>query len=200
MEVYFIRHGQTTSNAAATHAGWAPVELTDKGKKQAEETREILKNVVFDRIYVSDLVRTRQTADILFPDREWILESRMREHGVGILEYQKVSDCIEKYGQSYMDARTRDDFSAYQGETAEEMADRVNDFMKSLEQAAEEENSPEKAAVVCHAGSIYYALCYALGLRLPKKKILLSNCSVSKFRWEDGLWKVELWNVIGKIE
>lgn len=200
MEVYFIRHGQTTSNAAATHAGWAPVELTEKGKKQAGETGKILENVVFDRIYVSDLVRTRQTADILFPGREWILESRMREHGVGILEYQKVSDCIEKYGQSYLDARSRDDFSPYQGETAEEMAHRVNDFMKSLEQAAEEANPPGKVAVVCHAGSIYYALCYALGLSLPKKKMLLDNCSVSKLRWKEGLWEMELWNATGKIE
>lgn len=195
MELYLIRHGQTTSNVEVSHAGWAPVELTDLGRQQAAQAGEWLKKIVFDRLYCSDLLRAQQTADIMFPGQKRILDRRMREHGVGILQYQKVSDCRKKYGQVYLDARARDDFSAYQGESAEMTAERVADFMKSMEQVAKEEQL-EKVAVVCHEGSIFYALSYALGMKLPKRKLPLTNCSVSKFRYENGEWRVAFWNLV----
>lgn len=196
MELYWIRHGQTISNVEVSHGGWAPISLTGLGRQQAARAGERLKDMTFDRLYVSDLVRTQETADIIFLERDRILDSRIREHSVGILEYQKVSECTKKYGQPYLDARERDDFSSYGGESAGMIADRVADFMKSMEQLAAE-NPTWKVAVVAHEGSIFYALCYILGMGLPKKKLPVTNCSISKFLYQDGLWKVGVWNYSG---
>ncbi len=200
MDVYLIRHGQTTTNAEKAHAGWAPAELTEEGRIQAERTRQLLKENDFDRVYVSDLVRTRQTADIIFPGKEHILDRRIRERHVGILEFQKISDCIEKYGAQYLDARARRDFSAFQGETDKQLAGRVGDFMRFLEQIAMEENPPKKTAVVCHGGSIYHMFRYVFDTKMTEERLTVKNCSISKFIWENGRWKMVFWNLDGTIE
>ena len=67
MDLYMIRHGESLANFTGTHAGWAPVPLTEKGEAQAEAARRHVRNLTFDRLYVSDVRRAQQTADILFP-------------------------------------------------------------------------------------------------------------------------------------
>ena len=39
MDLYMIRHGESLANFTGTHAGWAPVPLTEKGEAQAEAAR-----------------------------------------------------------------------------------------------------------------------------------------------------------------
>ncbi|MBE6613626.1 MAG: histidine phosphatase family protein, partial [Ruminococcaceae bacterium] len=68
MKLYLIRHGQTTHNVTGQHQGWAPVRLTEAGMDMAREARKKLADIHFDRIHCSDLLRTRQTAELIFPD------------------------------------------------------------------------------------------------------------------------------------
>ena len=69
MKLYMIRHGQTTCNVAGKHQGWGPVSLSEKGFEQARKAKEYVRTVNYDKIFVSDLLRTRQTAEILFPEK-----------------------------------------------------------------------------------------------------------------------------------
>ena len=59
---YIIRHGQTPLNANDEIRGWLNVPLDDKGHKDARKMGEELKNEGIDCLYVSDLLRTRETA------------------------------------------------------------------------------------------------------------------------------------------
>jgi hypothetical protein len=68
LEVWIVRHGETRENITRTIAGHNTSGLTPLGHKQAECTAERLKGMKFKAVYVSDLVRTRQTA-------EWILKT-----------------------------------------------------------------------------------------------------------------------------
>ena len=61
MDLYMIRHGESLANFTGTHAGWAPVPLTEKGEAQAEAARRHVRNLTFDRLYVSDVRRRRRT-------------------------------------------------------------------------------------------------------------------------------------------
>jgi len=67
MQVYFIRHGQTNYNLLhlCNDVIEKPVALTEQGKRQAIAVAEKLQSVYFDKIIVSELPRTRQTADII---------------------------------------------------------------------------------------------------------------------------------------
>ncbi|MBB5265864.1 alpha-ribazole phosphatase [Catenibacillus scindens] len=62
MDIYLVRHGETSLNAAGAYYGAMDVELTPKGVVQAGEVGRYLRHISFDKIYISDKKRTRQTA------------------------------------------------------------------------------------------------------------------------------------------
>lgn len=64
---YMIRHGETTTNFEKLATGQLDIELTEKGKNQAEQCRDTIRSMELklDVILCSGLVRTKQTDDII---------------------------------------------------------------------------------------------------------------------------------------
>ena len=60
---YYLRHGETESNAALLVAGSLDVELTELGRKQAEDAAAALADEPITSIYSSPLKRARDTAE-----------------------------------------------------------------------------------------------------------------------------------------
>ncbi len=69
-----VRHAQSESNQYKFYAAATNVNLTEKGRRQAERTAEFLKNHHIDRAYTSPMVRVIQTAKPIVRDRGLILE------------------------------------------------------------------------------------------------------------------------------
>lgn len=72
---YFIRHGQTDLNLKGIVQGrGVNSPLNETGRKQAQAFYEAFKQVPFDKIYISTLLRTRQTVqpflDLGIPNEE----------------------------------------------------------------------------------------------------------------------------------
>lgn len=67
MKLYFVRHGHTNYNrfGIMNDDPSVDVHLTSKGLKQAKSASEQLKDTPLTHIYVSQLPRTRQTAEII---------------------------------------------------------------------------------------------------------------------------------------
>lgn len=67
MQVYFMRHGQTSYNLLhlCNDDIHKDVSLTETGRQQARIVADKLRDIHFDRIFVSQLPRTRQTAEII---------------------------------------------------------------------------------------------------------------------------------------
>ena len=59
---YYLRHGQTDSNAAGTIAGSLDVDLTPLGREQARTAAAALADRPITAIYASPLRRARETA------------------------------------------------------------------------------------------------------------------------------------------
>ncbi|MBQ5841097.1 MAG: histidine phosphatase family protein [Clostridia bacterium] len=59
--VYFIRHGESQANLEQRFAGSDDAPLTAKGREQARQTAEFLKDVPFTAVYASDLSRAYHT-------------------------------------------------------------------------------------------------------------------------------------------
>ncbi len=83
MKIYVMRHGQTTYNllGLCNDDLRDDVRLTELGIRQAEEAAEALKDTELEQIFVSELWRTRQTADIV-----------NRHHGVTITAHAGLND------------------------------------------------------------------------------------------------------------
>ena len=92
-KIYFVRHGESESNLKGTFAGQRENSpLTSKGKKQAGQaaTDLVSKGVKPKKIYVSPLLRTIETAQIIIQnaeltDTELIIDERIAEYDMGSL-------------------------------------------------------------------------------------------------------------------
>lgn len=82
---YVVRHGETEYNRKGLVHGITDSELTDKGKKQARDLAKELKNIEFDFAFSSDLLRAKNTADIIILEKNLEVETtkllRERSHG-----------------------------------------------------------------------------------------------------------------------
>lgn len=67
---YLFRHGETEANATEIVQGHLNSDLTENGKEKALQRAQDIVGVEFAHIFSSDLLRTKQTADILKQERE----------------------------------------------------------------------------------------------------------------------------------
>ncbi len=111
MDLYMIRHGESLANFTDTHAGWAPVPLTEKGEAQAEAARRHVRNLTFDRLYVSDVRRAQQTADILFPGVPRTFNTIIREINNTSMRGKTCDDMTALYGERYLACRKNFDYA-----------------------------------------------------------------------------------------
>jgi broad specificity phosphatase PhoE len=63
--VYFVRHGESVSNAGGLILGAAKTPLTERGLLQAESIAERCSRLTIDVILASPALRTRQTAEVI---------------------------------------------------------------------------------------------------------------------------------------
>ena len=73
--VLFIRHGATNGNLQHRYIGRTDEPLCPHGQALAAA----LAGVEADRIIVSPMLRTRQTAELMFPGRAYEIVDRLRE-------------------------------------------------------------------------------------------------------------------------
>lgn len=83
MNLYVVRHGQVPSNVEGIVSGWNDEQLTERGIEQVTKIRNELQNIKFDVVYSSPIDRAKQTAKIVTPQNEIILDSRLAERDPG---------------------------------------------------------------------------------------------------------------------
>ena len=190
--LYFVRHGEAESNANHFFAGQADVPLTALGIEQAKATAPLLAHIPFDKVFCSDLQRAKSTAALALPHCKCEYTAEIREISVGELAFQKIDLCAAKYGEVFLNARKNVDYSAFGGESYEELMARAQGF---LDRVAALENASVVGAF-CHGGLIRAAANCVLGrcaIAMP------DNCAIAKFACKDGKWTLCKWNVTVEI-
>ena len=112
--VYFV-HGTTYDNASGKCSGWKQVELNELGKEQAIKLGETVKNMKFDVIFTSDLVRAIDSSNLAFPNFDKIVDKRLRECNYGdydgenkdLVVYEEHIDESFPNGESLKDVEKR---------------------------------------------------------------------------------------------
>ncbi len=84
--IYIIRHGKTELNRANVLQGRSDHPLNDEGMRQAKAAADRLKEVCFDHVFSSPLIRAVQTAEIVAPDMTPMLDGRLIEMDYGPYE------------------------------------------------------------------------------------------------------------------
>lgn len=183
MQVYLIRHGETDYNVTHRFQGmWVESRLTENGKAQARAASALLKDIPFDKLYVSAAERTRETAALLFPERDdAVFYDELREVNVGSLADMMISEMKEKYGEVCTEALKRRDYSPFGGESAEDLKARAKAIMDKIVAMG-----GESIAVVSHGGTIRCLLWALTGIE-PDATALLPNCSFAAVEINNGV-------------
>lgn len=84
--IYIIRHGQTTMNRRQVLQGRSDHPLNEDGIKQAQYAAAALSGLFFDHVFTSPLKRAVQTAQIVAPDVEPVIDDRLIEMDYGPYE------------------------------------------------------------------------------------------------------------------
>ena len=101
--IYLMRHGADPSDR---YGGWSTYGLTEKGKEQVHSAKSGLCNKGITQIYSSDLVRAKETAEIVANalSLEITYLPQFRESNNGLLAGLLKSEAVEKYPGVYWNA------------------------------------------------------------------------------------------------
>lgn len=153
MSIYIIRHGETDWNREGIYQGQTDTSLNENGRQTARELGKILSRINFSAIYSSDLLRARETAEIIndFLNVPIYYTQDLREldfgdwTGISIWKMgEKDPELFKKWQEDPWN------ISPPGGETFRELTERV---IRVLEEITKRHKS-ENILVVSHAGPI----------------------------------------------
>ena len=197
-----VRHGETQWNAERRVQGHTDVPLHDGGREQAALTGQRLADTRFGAVYSSDLVRARETAEIIVAvsntgPYEIVIDQRLREVSFGKLEGLTWTEMDE--GVQAVRFVQDLDFAPEGGESYRQMLDRLGGFAEMLK-----ERHPHDDVLVVGHGAAFRALAVRL-LGLPDDTFWslsgLRSASISRVRRrEDGHTALFAWGDAGHLD
>ena len=198
-EFYFIRHGQSESNALPDRTSLNPdSSLTSRGFTQARLLGERFRHdgITFDRMYSSSMVRTVQTTQTMLeamgePDRDFARVEAIVEQKSEGWRGLRMEDVLTPEILAYMRAKAShfvppegESFRMVQRRYASWLEDEIlyNDDLTSSPQSL-------RIAIIGHGAATRCILHYILGFDEQFIwKTELENTSVSRFRFNREGW------------
>jgi broad specificity phosphatase PhoE len=165
--LWLARHGQTDWNLQGRWQGQSPnaPALNEAGQAQALAILDQVRELDFSAIYSSDLLRARQTAELLAGPLGLPVthEPRLREMDLGLWEGMLYDDIRTQFPQEFAQ-RARDPMNmrAPCGESPLDVAERVLPAMDEI--AARHPGEP--VLIVSHGISLAILACHARGVPL----------------------------------
>lgn len=174
--LYLMRHGETLFNVRHKIQGWCDSPLTEKGIKQAEAAREILKDIKFDHYYSSTAERASDTLEIIIGDKPYTRLKGLKERYFGLFEGES-----EDLNPKHPDEFSYDDlFPHYGGEYRDEVMKRTYDTLK----AVMEKEDHYCVLAVAHAGSCSSFVSNFMDRMKIRKNGRFGNCFIIHLTYE----------------
>lgn len=208
--IYFVRHGETYLNYYGRLQGWANAPLTERGQIDVRRSGRGLKDVKFDAVYTSDLMRTVDTAEILLDeneqtdsDMEIIMMPEFREIFFGVFEgetgdtaYREVAEHlgVETAKKLFGEVGQFERMAAFKELDPHGHAEDFMEFWLRVERGLmklieKHRDTGETILLVAHGGTIRIILENLIP-DLEKPEALL-NASVSVAHYENGFFHLD---------
>lgn len=178
MDIILVRHGESESNRDKIY-GDRDIKLTRNGIKQAKESKDFIEKMDFERVFVSPMIRAKETMEHL--DLNGIIEEDLREIELGILEGMTYGQLMEKYPkEGSLWTENPLTYALPGGESVIDLYERVSHLLDDI--IEEGENS----LLICHEGIIKAAMSYVLEDINCFFKFRSDNLGVSMIRIHEG--------------
>ncbi len=195
LQVYLVRHGETQWNAERRIQGQSDSPLTEKGEQQAWQVGGRVRALGITHIISSDLGRTRRTAEIIAEacGCSVTYDPRLRELDMGVLERRLIDSLTEEEeGWRRTLVNGTDDGRIPQGESMQELGDRMNAALKDCLELPE----GSRPLLVSHGMALGCLVSTILGLpAYAERRLRLRNCSISRVDYQQSPWLAPGWIV-----
>ena len=163
--LYLVRHGQVADGHTHRYHGNNDIGLSEQGVRQLERLADQLTSAPLAAVYASDLMRSREGAEILCRGRDLALQTipEFREIHFGVWEGLTFEEITERHPEE-LEARFGDlaNYRIPGGESLTDVHDRVLPKLKEILSR----HHGQALALVAHAGVNRVILSEALGLPL----------------------------------
>ena len=176
MPLWFMRHGETNFNrlGLCNDNPQRDVHLTDTGVRQAEQAAEQLRHKPLRRILVSELPRTRQTAEIINRYHRVPIETHPALNDIQSgFDGRPVAEYFAAIGHDPLHARV------HGGESLMDHKQRINDFLHDLQSQQE-----DAVLIVAHEETLRAIYIWFQGL--PDSALAdqhFNNAEILEFDW-----------------
>lgn len=186
MNIYLLRHGETEENKNKFYYGKLNVSLNEKGRLQSQGAGVLLKGINFDKIYISERKRTKETVEIALNNNSplaAVVDGRINELDFGKFEGKSYKDIQKEFPKEYEQWNKEwKSFTPPGGESYEQFYARIKSFMEELLL-----EKHENVLVVTHGGVVRSILCFVLGENLDLYwKFASRNGDVTLIKYEYG--------------
>ena len=183
---YFLRHGHSLRQVKKVSCCWPePFEcpLTDEGKKQVALVAKDLKKEKIDLIFSSDLLRTKQTAEIVAKESGLtiIYDERLREFNVGVFNGQDPKKSWEYVGGGINIFEKR----LPQGESWNDLKKRTYEFLKEVNKKYAGKN----ILIISHEAVLTVLETTLLGLSKEELFAWREKNSLAVSGWRETIFK-----------
>jgi probable phosphoglycerate mutase len=213
--IYVMRHGKTLFNTKGIVQGWTDSPLTPEGIAVVEDLGRGLRDVPFDYVISSDLIRARQTARLVMAQnrvsKNYQVEDTeaFREACFGQFEGEPSSTMAAAFAgipgmateDSYMLLRLADAVKRLDTTGLAENAATIKARMqrKLIEVAQAQEKKGGNVLLVAHGMSISIMLS-DIDPSFTYEGTLLENASVCKVIYQNGKFTIESFNDTSYLE
>ncbi len=163
MELLIIRHGATPGNERHVYVGKTDEGLSARGREQARAARGRIGGAVCEGlplVYVSPMLRARQTAELLFPRAEQVLVDDLREMDFGAFEGRSAEQMSDsqvgdpRY-QAWVDGLCLG--ACPGGESRDQLSARTRAAVRQVVEDAVRRGL-DQAVIVAHGGTVMAAM------------------------------------------
>lgn len=175
IDLIFETHSVTTDNEAGVATGWLPGELSVRGRDLARELGERHHDSGLAAVYVSDLARAVQTAQIAFyaSDVPIHRDARLRECNYGELNGMPADRLAGRRRQHI-------DTPYPGGQSYRQVVDQTRDFLRDISAAWDQ----ARVLLIAHSANRWALDCLLHGHRLE-------DLVDAPFGWQEG-WHYRL--------
>lgn len=177
MNIYLVRHARQSSTLCNVN-----VDLSEEGIYQAKLLAKRLKDVPFDALYSSNLIRAIQTAEIVneYHDLKHEIRENIKEIDFGDwtgLEDDKINELYQDF--IIENGKLLEDLSYPGGENGQDVVERAMPVLDEIIQSGK-----ENVLVITHGGVVRALTAHLLGLDLSQKGLFgasLEHTSITQF-------------------
>lgn len=184
--ICFIRNGMTEANLDGRYIGHTDVPLCAEGLQQLEELKRDAVYPEVDALFSSPLLRCKETANALFPDKNPIIINDLIEYNFGEFEGKTAAE-LQSYPMFPGWLAGEPDIEPPFGESAKAFASRICNCFSLIVQGLMKTGTT-KAAIVTHGGVIM-TLLSAFGLpEMPMHEWLTPSGCGYTVRITPSIW------------